>query len=459
MNKDSVPISITTTGQSSENELLRDMFSSYASHSTTTPGKKEDVPLSSRDYSGLMDMLMQGHNPKSAKQMSIAGGESLQLLNAINNIQPTHSGSMGSVSNGMPHVGNSFSSKNGVNLDGLWLEMKKGVEEGKQPLMSALRGKVDTAVQQPPVSSLRNEMETIMNHPFQRETDKAVQQPSISALRRDMPNPMVQPQMNSIVSNPMQQPLLSSLQRERAMQSQLHSNSPLQSHLNSPLQSHLNSPSQSHPSISFDAHEHVHPLRPRFRNSLQPRFSNAHLWGSQPSARNGDLFRGKSYDLCVALSFPPSLNRNETDVKRSLEGIKALGPAVLPILLDTGDLILPCSHEILCGTKLPVNRHGVLYMRRMMTQIEAILTQYQITCPFLSIANPGVFFGVELLDVLKLVRKLVRGGYVSEQIVLVGRDVDVQNPPDFDQYASSMKRLYETTPFNSPFSMVETPSR
>ena len=60
---------------------------------------------------------------------------------------------------------------------------------------------------------------------------------------------------------------------------------------------------------------------------------------------------------------------------------------------------------------------------------------------------------------LKLVRKLVRGGYVSEQIVLVGRDVDVQNPPDFYQYASSMKRLYETTPFNSPFSMVETPSR
>lgn len=169
------------------------MFSSYASHSTTTPGKKEDVPLSSREYSGLMDMLMQGHNPKSAKQMSIAGGESLQLLNAINNIQPTHSGSMGSVSNGMPHVGNSFSSKNGVNLDGLWLEMKKGVEEGKQPLMSALRGKVDTAVQQPPVSSLRNEMETIMNHPFQRETDKAVQQPSISALRRDIPNPWSNP--------------------------------------------------------------------------------------------------------------------------------------------------------------------------------------------------------------------------------------------------------------------------
>ena len=59
----------------------------------------------------------------------------------------------------------------------------------------------------------------------------------------------------------------------------------------------------------------------------------------------------------------------------------------------------------------------------------------------------------------ELVRKLVRGGYVSEQIVLVGRDVDVQNPPDFDQYASSMNRLSETTPFNSPFSLVETPSR
>ena len=426
MNKEAVPISISTNGQSSENELLRNLFSRVSPLSTTmAPGKKEEVPLSSREYSGLMDLLMQGRNSKTAKQLSIAGGESLQLLNAINNMQPTHPGSVGSVPDVMAHVGNPLSPKEGMNMDELWLGLKKEMGNG---------------VEQSQVSSLR------------REVDNGMQRLQGSALRREANNGMQQSQMNPMrteVNNPVQQSLINPIHTEV--------NSPIQQSQMNALQQ-LNTQQSKADTTPFDSREHIQPLRPRFRNSLQPRFSRSNLWGSQPSARNGDVFRGNSFDLCVAFSFPPSANRNETDMKRMLRGVNALGPAVLPILLDTGDSIPPCSHEFLCGTKLPVNRHGVLYVQRMLAQIEAILTQYQITCPFLAIANPGVFFGVELLDVLKLVRKLVRDGYVSEQVVLVGRDVSVQNQPDFEHYAQSMKRLYETTPFNSPFSMVETPS-
>ena len=390
-----------------------------------TPEKKEEVPLSSsQEYTGLMDLLMQGRNSKAAKQLSIAGGESLQLLNQINNMQPTRSGSAGTLSDGMAQMRNPFSSKESVDVNGLLLRMKKEVEK-QQSQVNGLRGGVGNMGQQYQVSALQREGNYQPQwNTLQRETNH---QPQWNALQRETNNPMHS----------------TALQRE--------SNNPLQQLQMNPQQPLLNS-------VPFDAREHVQPLRPRFRNSLQPRFSGINLWGSQPSAHNGDAFRGKSFDFCVAFSFPPSANRNETDMKRMLRGLQALGPAVLPILLDTGDAVLPCSHEFLCGTKLSVNRHGVLYVRRMMAQIEAILTQYQISCSFLSIANPGVFFGMEVLDVLKLVRKLVRGGYLSEQVLLVGRDVDVQNQPDFDQYASSMKRLYETTPFNSPFSMVETPS-
>lgn len=372
----------------------------------------------------MLEALLRGSNSKQTKQSVIAGGESLKELERLNKyVQPDEN--MNSIALLVDQLKKSTKENTKEKSMFDWvhqLSMKK--QETTKPSLSAQqtittqRSSPYQADQQPSIEQISTYQQQTGTYQQQIATH---QQPSI--------------QQTAVYQQPFSQ------------------------------QSSLSSERQQTPSFIFTSSELPGTLRPRFHNSLQPLRRSVKEWDGGPAAMNGEYFRSRSFEVCIGLSIRPEADKKKMDWEvnnATLRSFTLLGPNVLPIILNDPRDVSFCQRRefqslILCGSHTPVNRHGLLYLRTMISQMEAILLQNSIHCQFMGISNADLVFGTQLLNVLQFVRKLVFANYLSEKVLLIGRRVNFDGIPDtsnFDTYVKFIEHTYKKQPFYTSARMV-----